>query len=192
MKKISIVLCFTMCLYLLCGCVIGDNIKETSVETEKISLPIPQPLDFTYSSGAGGWYTVLTLKPDGTFNGSFHDSEMGSIGEGYPNGTVYTSEFSGTFTDINKIDDYSYSMILEKINIDKAESEEWIDDGILYISSLPYGLEGKKFTLYTPDTPIEKLSEEFLIWKQIPQEDTTKLSVYGLYNESNGAAFFAE
>ena len=32
------------------------------------------PLQLTYSSGAGGWRTELTLHADGTFSGSYTDS----------------------------------------------------------------------------------------------------------------------
>lgn len=192
MKKISLLLSFTLCTYLLCSCVAVNNTNKTNVVIEEVCLPISQPLDFAYSSGVGGWYTILTLMPDGTFNGSFYDSEMGSVGEEYPNGTVYLSEFSGIFTNVNKIDEYSYSVTLEELNIDKPEREEWIEDGVLYIASNPYGLDGKDFVLYTPETPTENLSQEFLSWKQIAQKDVTKLSVYGLYNKSTGAGFFAE
>ncbi len=175
---------------MISGCFNKKNTNTINVE-EKVNLPVSQSLDFSYSSGAGGWYTLLTLKPDGTFTGSYHDSEMGSIGEEYPNGTVYISEFEGSFADIKKINEYSYSIALENLNTAKKEGEQWIEDGVLYISSLPGGLEGRNFVFYTPDTPIEEVSDEFLIWKQTPQNNTTKLSVYGMYNQSSGAGFFS-
>lgn len=53
---------------------------------------------YGFSSGAGAWGTYFYLEKDGTFTGRFHDSEMGETGDGYPNGTVYISEFSGKFS----------------------------------------------------------------------------------------------
>ncbi len=42
------------------------------------------------------------------FEGSYHDSDMGFIGEGYPHGTVYICKFSGVFDNIQQIDDNTY------------------------------------------------------------------------------------
>ena len=56
------------------------------------------PSRFTFSSGTGGWMTVMELNDDGSFTGSFQDSDMGVRGEGYPKGTVYKSDFSGKFS----------------------------------------------------------------------------------------------
>lgn len=68
-----------------------------AAEEEEIPGRTPLPLTFVFSSGAGGWFTELELQPDGSFTGSYHDSEMGEFAEDYPNGTVYVCEFSGRF-----------------------------------------------------------------------------------------------
>ena len=110
MKRISIkkmaVLLF--CTALLTGC--GPKCE--------VSLPDDFPMDLEFSSGVGGWGTSLTLERDGTFSGQFHDSDMGVIGEDYPNGTVYLCHFSGRFSDIEKLDEYRYSMKLSELNCD--------------------------------------------------------------------------
>ena len=41
---------------------------------------------FEFCSGVGAWGTELTIGENGAFKGSFHDSEMGETGEGYPDG----------------------------------------------------------------------------------------------------------
>ena len=116
MKRISIkkmaVLLF--CTALLTGC--GPK--------SEVSLPDDFPMDLEFSSGVGGWGTSLTLEQDGTFSGQFHDSDMGAIGEDYPNGTVYLCHFSGRFSDIEKVDEYSYSMTLSELNCDDEGGEE--------------------------------------------------------------------
>ena len=190
MKKILVLLlCVVLCFSFLCGCLREDNPPDEILEPEVITLPVSQPLNFGYSSGAGGWYTSLILKPDGTFVGSFHDSEMGSVGDGHPNGTVFMAEFSGNFADIKKINNYTYSMTIDSLTV-QNEGEEWLEDGIRFVVSAPYGLDGKEFVFYTPDALVEELSEEFLSWKQSDESNPAKLSVYGLYNKSTGAGFF--
>ncbi len=51
------------------------------------------------------WATSISLNRVGSVEGSYHDSDMGFIGEGYPHGTVYICKFSGVFDNIHQIDD---------------------------------------------------------------------------------------
>ena len=132
---------------------------------EANALPDALPLDLIFASGAGGWSTDLTLERDGSFAGIYHDSEMGSTGPEYPNGTYYISTFSGRFGDIRQVDEHTWAMSLEELTVQETPGEEWIEDGILYIASEAYGLEeGTEFLLYSPETPTEGLDEEFLTW----------------------------
>lgn len=59
-------------------------------------------LEFWFGSGAGAWCTTLKIKPDGTFNGHFQDSDMGDEGPDYPMGTRYECYFSGKFSPLKK------------------------------------------------------------------------------------------
>ena len=178
--------------------IVPEKNKETVKEEtkpEKDPLLDILPLEFVYSSGAGAWESIITLNPDGSFIGTYQDSEMGSSGEGYSNGTVYTCKFSGKFEEIKQVNDYTYTMTLAEVTTEKKEGEEWIEDQILYIAAAPYGLEnGKEFLLYTPETPIKELSEEFLNWwpKRYLQEEQAleKLSCYGIYNKETEIGFF--
>lgn len=167
----------------------------TQMPSEDV-LPDVLPLDLGFSSGAGGWGTTITLNPDGSFIGTYRDTDMGDRGETYPNGSAYVCEFSGKFTDIEQIDEYSYTMNLSEININNKKDSEWIQDGIRYIPSDPYGLEkGKDFIFYLPQTPLEGLSEEFLSWwpgRYLQEEEAPRtLSYYGLFNKEMGYGFFA-
>ncbi len=141
----------------------NQNESSTESKTEETSqnkemyLPNTSPLTMTFSSGAGAWATSITLNRDGSFEGSYHDSDMGFIGEGYPHGTVYICKFSGVFDNIQQIDDNTYAMTLKEITTESTESKEWITDGVRYIASEPYGLEsGKEFLFYTPQTSVKK------------------------------------
>lgn len=169
--------------------------EKKVAEDEKNPIFDILPLEFVFSSGAGAWQSIITLNSDGSFKGTYNDAEMGSNGEDYPNGTVYTCEFSGKFEEIKQVNDYTYTMTLTEVATEKKEGKEWIEDQIRYIAAGPYGLEsGKEFLLYTPETPIKELSEEFLNWwpKRYLQEEQAleKLSCYGIYNKETESGFF--
>ena len=145
-----------------------------------------------FSSGVGGWGTSLTINADGTFVGKYTDSDMGITGSGYTNGTCYISTFSGKFTDVEKVDEYTYSMRLESIETEEVVGEEWIEDGVKYIGAEPYGLEsGEEFYLYLPGTQVENLSEDFISWAMFDlyEEPIETMPGYGLYNVEMGYGF---
>ena len=93
-----------------------DSSSETS-ETNTLTFEDLSGYTFEFSSGAGAWSTYFTIEKDGSFAGNYHDSDMGSTGDGYDHGTLYYSEFSGHFTDLTKVDDTTYEMTLSDIAI---------------------------------------------------------------------------
>ncbi len=199
MKKIiSMLLALT--LLLCCAACASEKKDDESVQTmtesktEKTETELDfLPLDFYFSSGAGGWGTELTLNPDGTFTGKYHDSEMGSTGEDYPNGSYYICEFSGSFENITKVDEYSYEMTIGKVTVKDEMGKEWIEDGVKYIASYPYGLEDSEtFMLFKPDTPIYDFSEEFLSWWPGRYEEVRgeTLGYYSIMNVEQVYGFF--
>lgn len=174
-----------------------DTDKGTENKVEETSQ-IPYPLEMYFSSGAGGWCTSITINRDGSFKGEYHDSDMGDNDEDYPNGTIYVCSFSGKFTNITKINEYSYSLTLQSISTEEDENVSYIEDGIRYITSSPYGLTddnggyAKEFILYTPETPVNSLPEDFLYWwpLRFSKEKPATLSHYGLLNKSTQDGFF--
>lgn len=177
---------------------IDETTAETTIEAtteipdiEKDSaLPISEAMGFEFSSGAGAWRTALTLKDDNTFFGEYHDSNMGEVGEGYPNGTCYICNFDGRFKDIKKVNDYTYSMSVDYINTDYQAGTEWIEDGVLYIASRPYGLDGDgEFLFYTPDAPTSALDEYFLLLIHKSPESSDTLGTYAIHNLTNDEGF---
>ena len=165
-----------------------ELVQETFWAEEGLTYPVM----FYFSSGAGGWGTELYLNEDGTFTGFFRDSEMGEIGEGYPNGTVYICEFTGKFGETERLDMYTYSTKLQELNLDKPEGEAWIEDDIRYISSTPYGLGNTdRFMIYLPNTPTEMLTEDQLFWWPNRFYDTQEtLEGYALFNTADDSGFF--
>jgi len=137
---------------------------------------------FWFGSGAGAWCTVVNIHSDGTFDGYYHDSNSGDVGDSYPGGTRYECFFSGKFSALNRIGDYEYSMVLEFMKTEGTFGEEIIKDGVKITTSTPYGFDNAfDFSLYLPGISISELSEEFLSWSQGFGEDGV-LTCYGLYN----------
>ena len=157
------------------------------------------PEDYIFTSGVGGWGTVIKLNDDGTFTGSYSDHDYGDSGDGY-DATMYVSEFSGRFTDPVKINAYTYSFRLADLQYQTGPAGETkivTDDygiRIREISSLAYGIDGgETFYFYTKGAPVCRLSEEFLQWMYMPMPSarTTHYLPYpGLYNEAQKCGFY--
>ena len=180
----------------------GQNpVPETTVPAaseETIAPTEPQlivdeslfPMDFYFSSGVGGWGTIMTLERDFSFYGSFHDSDMGDMTDAYPNGTCYVSIFHGNFQVLSQIDEYSYSLELTRVETETADGTIWIEDGIRYIACEAYGLEGTEYVLYLPETPMEQLPEALIPWLPYWGDLPETLSCYAIWNTTYETPFF--
>lgn len=181
-----------------------ETMEENAGQLEERETPEPTPeqntegkklleelstWSFVFSSGAGAWSTSLDINADGSFYGVFSDSDMGDIGKGYPNGTIYYCGFSGQFTEPVKINDYTYSMKILKMEYKQKEDTKEIKDGCRYIYTSAYGLDGAdEIYIYTPDALVNKLPKEYMSWVYRTENDPSNLDCYGLYNvvEQNG------
>lgn len=145
-------------------------------------------LEFSFSSGAGGWSTELIIKEDGSFHGMFHDSDMGSTGEGYENGTVYFSRFNGTFTEPEEVNDHTVKFKIKEINYENEVGTEEISDDTKYIYSEAYGLDqAEDLYIYRPGTSIDEFSDDLLIWLHIYDRNETDVKTttsYVFYNKT--------
>ena len=152
-------------------------------------------LEFWCTSGHGGWATILTINEDGSFSGEFFDGDLGVIGEGYPNGTMYQSNFTGQFTKPVKLNDYTYSMQISEMNYAEELGKEEIIDGMLYCYTDAYGMEGsEKFLIYLPGAPLVELPEEFRSWvdyHDLSNTTETELPFYALNNEPEQYGFYS-
>lgn len=143
-------------------------------------------LDFYFSSGAGGWATELNVHADGTFKGQYYDSDMGDTGDGYPGGVMYLCDFNGKFTQPKKVNDYTYAMQIETIELANTPGTEEIKEGICYRYSEPYGLDSAEdIFIYLPGSPLQELPEAYRSWVgyyDLTAVSDTELPFYGLYN----------
>ena len=146
---------------------------------------------FEFTSGAGGWSTELTVEADGSFIGNYHDSEMGETGEGYPDGTLYGCSFHGQFTDLTQVDEYSWTAKVT-VEPDEGQVPEMIEDGIRYVTSVPYGIEkAQTVTFFVPGTPVDRLPEGFADWSHLQEIDpqATEIPYYAIWSEADEAGF---
>lgn len=170
---------------------------EETQPTEPVEWVLPlseESMYFAFYSGAGGWATEMTLHADGSFIGKFHDSNMGENDVDYPNGTMYLCNFTGRFGNVTQESDTAYRMELLEIHLEHPVDAQWIEDGVRYIAADPYGLNGgTEFVLYLPETPVEGLNEDFMMWwpyRFSGEEPLTVLSCYGIWNVAEGYGFF--
>lgn len=203
-KMLSFIIAATLALS-LCGCKDretqasdkttipeGEKIQEEQSTAANFSFADLKDLQFCFSSGAGGWATLLTIDENGSFEGEFFDGDLGATGEGYPNGTTFQSIFKGQFTEPVKVNEYTYSMQIQEINYEKFGTEE-IKDGMLYCYGDAYGLEGTgDFLIYLPGAPLSELPEEFRSWVgyfDLAGTTDTTLPFYALNNEAQQYGF---
>lgn len=143
---------------------------------------------FEFCSGAGGWMESFTIEKDGLLVGHFNDSDMGSTGEGYENGTRYSSSYTGHFANLTKINEYTYTMQLADITYKEPINTEEISnvDQIKYIYTGSYCLGGTNtFTIYLPGTPLAELSEEVQMWIRYANESEEELTMITIVDETN-------
>ena len=171
-----------------------ENESDKSEETDKIEYP----LEMWFSSGVGAWSTKLVIHSNGSFEGEYIGSEA-ETGEEYPNGTMYECKFSGYFSKPKKVNDYTYSLSLESLEIEGEVGQTRIEDGMLIKTWNPYGLMNiddsgyaKEFLLYAPNAPTSEMREEFLSWwpERFGADPNGMLGVYGLQNLETSDGFF--
>ena len=135
------------------------------------------------------------MKKDGSFRGKYYTEKKNNTGVDFPKGSVYYCDYYGHFTDIKQVNEYTYSMTLNKVNTQEHIGKETIENGIKKIVTFPYGIEsGKEFILYTPETPASEVNEAALVWwPDIEEHRVTPketLSYYAIINVQTNEAFF--
>ena len=145
--------------------------KEEERANKESDLKFPEDFagGYGFASGVGGWFTSITLHEDGTFEGSFHDTEMGSTGDDYPYGTVYYCDFSGKFVLKEETAYNVYSVELKDLILENEEGEERIEEGVKYIAVGPYGIErGEEFLFMGKGSYGGDLSSNAKAWLLMP------------------------
>ena len=151
------------------------------------------PSKFVFTAGVGNWSTEFDLSSDGTFTGKYTDLDMGDTGENFPNGTTYICKFNGKFSVPVKMDEHTYSMQLEYLDLAGVPGNIYYEDNMRYICSEAYGFDNaEEFLIYLPGTPISSLPEDFVSWLNsiaIIKGDTIPAENCGLYNVNGKEGF---
>ena len=170
----------------------GDPVQEPSDDTAAAQTAADslfsqlKNLEFYFSSGAGGWRTVLHIDGSGGFSGTYSDSDMGS-GE---HGVQYRCDFTGQFTQPVRVNDYTYSVRIDEIAYEKEAGTEEVIDGTQYCYTDPYGLEdAEDILIYLPGAPLGQLPQEFRSWVGYSENTRDELPFYALNNAVHQQGF---
>lgn len=211
MKKYLV---FLLAAVLLCGCgrteapVPSPSAELESVpETEAPTLPevteAEEPFtfgelkdqEFLFASGAGSWGTWMTVNPDGSFQGNLYDHDN-ETGEGYPDGIVRWCDFTGRFTQPEKIGEGAYSVKLSELHYAAPVGTVEMKNRMKYVAEEPRGIVGgETFHFYRPSVIRERLPEPFLYWARAShggEETGGELGFYGFYNVEQEQGFAGE
>ncbi len=116
---------------------------------------------WTYTMESIG--TIIEIENDGSFEGEYSAYINMETGPGYEDGTFYSNEFKGKFSQPVQIDEYTYSIKLEYIS--KESESEKIENGSRYVVEEPEGIcNDSDLLLYLPGTPIDHMEEDMQFW----------------------------
>lgn len=127
--------------------------EETpSPDITGIYAQLPKLFSCITASGSANW--ELMPSSDGSFDSILKVFDWGDNKPEYPNGTCYIRETSGIFTGLEKINDYSYRMVADRIEKIGKEGDTYIADDMRYIVEDGTGIDARdEFYLYLPGTP---------------------------------------
>ena len=146
-------------------------------------------LEFYFASGAGGWRTVLHIDGSGGFSGTYSDSDMGS-GENGIHRIQQRCDFAGQLTQPVQVNDYTYSVRIDRIEYEKEAGTEEVIDGTQYCYTDPYGLEdAEELLIYLPGAPLGQLPQEFRSWVGYSENTRDELPFYALNNAVHQQGF---
>lgn len=141
---------------------------------------------FRFSSGAGGWQTVLTFSDNGYFTAKYEDYDFDSVA---------ICEFNGKFSVYSKVNDTAYIFRLDKADITSPVNTEEVkniggkDMTVRYVD-LPYGFAVNndsdhsfqgKFSLYLPLRKRSEMSAEVNEWLNISGEKNVEKDITRIY-----------
>ena len=167
----------------------AETNKSNTADDSTITFVDLAQYGYSFYSGAGGWSDDFYIEKDGSFHGSYHDSDMGDSGDGYPDGTRYYCEYEGHFENIQKVDEFTYKMHMKDINIINND-DEYIADGVKYIPVTPYALNNaNEIEIYMPGKPVSEIDDEIKTWIFVgsqEQQDSLENLVLVNVNENQG------
>lgn len=141
---------------------------------------------FVFSSGAGGWQTVLNFSQDGNFKAKFEDYDYDSVA---------ICEFNGKLSIDSKVNETAYILRLDRaeittpINTQEVKNIGGKDMTVRYVD-LPYGFAVNNdtdhsfqgmFSLYLPLRKRSDMSAEVNHWLDITGEKNVEKDISRIY-----------
>ncbi|PLS27792.1 PASTA domain-containing protein [Bifidobacterium parmae] len=123
--------------------------------------------EYGMGSGAGAWGASLTISEDGTFKGSYYDTDMGDMGDDHPNGSRSESNYTGRFKSAKKNSDGTYTLQCDAsaFKVDGEIGTSRIEDGMQVTTVKPAGMDPcGEFTLYPKGYDTAQLSDDQLMF----------------------------
>ena len=166
---------------------INGSTTFTFSPTKNSGLWGVMPKTYSFTTGAGGVTTQITLKSDGTFTGQYQNFAE------EPNADpIY---FYGVFSDLTMLDSHSFTAKLKEFDFEdesKAAMNEYEKESIVSMHGFQTGNE---FCIYLPGQEIATLPEKAAYWWQIIQggfisNDSGKLPFFVIYCEKAGGGFY--
>lgn len=163
----------------------GSQESKVVAEAADLTFADLSKRRFEFSSGIGGWWEEFTIEKDGYFTGKYYDSDMGT-------NTIYYSAYSGHFTGLTKVNEYTYKMTLSDISYRKTPGTEETIEEMLYVYIGAYCLgSNDTFTVYLPGAPVSDLSEEVWNWVKDYNQSETELTMPIIVEEENGYGVYS-
>lgn len=141
-----------------------DETKYLSIQLslQKQAFNIDQELPemfFSITSSLNARWEFM-LQNDGFFDSVLKIFNFGERGEGYPLGTGYITKISGNFTNLEKINDTTYRMTVEKSGYTERKGTTYIEDDTRYIVENEVPIDPEEvFYLFLPRTPRSELPQ---------------------------------
>lgn len=170
----------------------NENINNDTKVIEKLEDVYKKlSKSFVNSGGAGNSGTILKINKDGSFEGEYHDVDMGSNNPKYPRGTIYISKFKGKFTNLTKIDDYEYMVTINDLIYTNSEGEKIDNDGFRVINTKYEGLKNNQdISIFLPGKPSNQIPKELNNWYNYWEEKRPNiLNKTIIYNIDNFIGF---
>ena len=149
---------------------------------------------YTFASGAGAWFDDLTLHPDGSFEGTYMDDNMGEEDPGLgTQATRYYCGYRGRFTNLRRLDVHSYAADLE-VTLNETPGQIRVSPQEPEVRLITTGLSGLMKTdtviIYTPGQRYDEAPEDLSYGFYAFGEAREVLDTVAIFNPRTGSAFF--
>lgn len=150
-------------------------------------------LNLLFERSGNGWGAYLRVNPDGSFSLTYQKTTKSKTANAAKE--VETSAFTGRFSDITKLNSYSYSMRITNVKFkEKAGTKKQNNTGNYTYTNATMGLEeGSTVYLYTPDALVKALHPDFTRYARVPKgiPNGDKLGGY-CFRASDGKPYYSQ